>query len=247
MNLSDANAAARLLRNALQPRERPTPDSEYRNLLDRYKTDVAFAELVERIAEGLGLDVHAPSQLGLLISGRIESPFAITLENSGLAVRTPTEQRLQDRRCFGLVLLAIAAYVYPNGEALLDPSSLPVRPFEIERFLEQRISRLVELDSDPDQPEGQLREAATTWKDLPEFLSTEKQRLARDCHRWYVNKTLEFLKDQNRARREPTLDNTDVRGGEAYILNDRFRIGLSDVSEGLITEMSTATDDTGAA
>lgn len=193
MNLSDATAASRLLRNALNPKDRPTPDSEYRELLDRYKTDTAFAELVERIAEGLGLDVHPPSTLGLLVSGRIESPFAITLENSGLPVRTPTEQRLQDRRCFGLVLLAIAAYAYPHGEALLDPASLPVRPIEIERFLEQRISRLTELDSDPDQPEGQLREAAATWKDLPAYLPTDKQRIARDCHRWYVNKTLDFL------------------------------------------------------
>lgn len=248
MNLSDATAASRLLRNALNPKDRPTPDSEYRELLDRYKTDTAFAELVERIAEGLGLDVHPPSPLGLLVSGRIESPFAITLENSGLPVRTPTEQRLQDRRCFGLVLLAIATYAYPHGEALLDPASLPVRPIEIERFLEQRISRLTELDSDPDQPEGQLREAAATWRDLPAYLPTDKQRIARDCHRWYVNKTLDFLVSQNRARREPTLDNTDAQGGgEAYILNDRFRIGLSDVSEGLITEMSTAETEDGAA
>lgn len=244
MNLSDATAAARLIRNALAPKERPTPESEYRELLDRYKTDVAFAELVERVADGLGLDVHAPSPLGLLVSGRIESPFAITLDNSGLPVRSPTDQRLQDRRCFGLVLLAIVAYAYPNGEALIDPTSLPIRPPEIERFLEQRISRLTDLDVESDYPEGQLSAAAATWKDLPAMLVTDKKRVARDSHRWYVNKTLEFLVEQNRARREPTLD---TETGEAYILNDRFRIGLTDVSESLIHEMSAAgADEPGA-
>jgi len=244
VNLSDASAAARLIRNALAPKERPTPESEYRELLDRYKTDVAFAELVERVADGLGLDVHATSPLGLLVSGRIESPFAITLDNSGLPVRSPTDQRLQDRRCFGLVLLSIVAYAYPNGEALIDPTSLPIRPPEIERFLEQRISRLTELDVESDYPEGQLSAAAATWNDLPAMLVTDKKRVARDCHRWYVNKTLEFLVEQNRARREPTLD---TETGEAYILNDRFRIGLTDVSESLIYEMSAAgADEPGA-
>jgi hypothetical protein len=244
MNPSEITAASRLIRYALIPKERPTPDSEYRELLDRYRTDIAFAELVERIAEGLGLDVHdRTSRLGLLISGRIDSPFAVTLENSGLPLRTPTDQRLQDRRCFGLVLLAIVAYAYPNGEALLEATSLPVRPLEVERFLEQRVSRLAQLDSDPDYPEGQLSAAATTWLDLPAMRVTDKNRIARECHRWYVIKTLEFLVTQNRARREETLDS---EAGEAYVLNDRFGIGLADVSEGLIEEMSApASEDHG--
>ena len=53
MNHSDISSAARLLRHALSPKDRPTPASQYRELLDRYHTDVTFAETVERIAEGL--------------------------------------------------------------------------------------------------------------------------------------------------------------------------------------------------
>ena len=52
MNHSDISSAARLLRHALSPKDRPTPASQYRELLDRYHTDVTFAETVERIAEG---------------------------------------------------------------------------------------------------------------------------------------------------------------------------------------------------
>jgi hypothetical protein len=54
MNHADISSAARLLRHALSPKDRPTPASQYRELLDRYQTDVNFAEIVERIAEGLG-------------------------------------------------------------------------------------------------------------------------------------------------------------------------------------------------
>ena len=71
----------------------------------------------------------------------------------------------------------------------------------------------------------------------PSYCVTDTGRVARDCHRWYINSTLGFLVEQGRARREPALDDET---GEAYVLNDRFRIGLADVSEALIAEMSSA-------
>jgi hypothetical protein len=240
MNHGDISSAARLLRHALTPKDRPTPASQYRELLDRYQTDVNFAEIVERIAEGLGVDVHQTSQLGLLVSGHIDSPFGVTIDNCGLALRKSGDQRLQDRRCFGLVLLAIITYAYPNGEALIDPANRPLRAVDIERFLEQRIKRLLGLDADLGEPEGQLSEATATWTDLPELRVTDTGRVARDCHRWYIDSTLTFLVEQGRARRESALDDET---GEAYVLNDRFRIGLADVTEGLIAEMSVTAAD----
>lgn len=240
MNHADIAAAARLLRHALTPKERPTPASQYRELLDRYQTDVAFAEIVERIAEGLGLDVHQPSQLGLLISGHIDSPFGVTLDNCGLPLRHTGDGRLQDRRCFGLVLIALITHAYPNGEALIDPTNRPVRAAEVERFLERRITQLAGLEGEIGEPEAQLSAAARTWQDLPSILRTETGRLGKYCRRWYVETTLSFLADQGRARREPTLDDET---GEAYLLNDRFRIGLADVTESLIAEMSTPPAD----
>lgn len=241
MNHADVSAAARLIRHALAPRERPTPGSQYRDLLDRFQGDLSFAELVERVAEGLGLEVHQVSpQLGLLVSGQADSPFAVTLDNCGLPVRKSGDHRLQDRRCFGLVLLAVITYAYPNGQTLVDPANRPVRAVDIERFLEQRIKGLIGLDADAGDAEGQLGEAARTWHDLPQILLTDGGRVGRECHRWYVNATLTFLAAQGRARREPTLDDAS---GEAFVLNDRFRIGLAEVAESLIAEMSVAAID----
>jgi hypothetical protein len=234
---SDISDAARLLRHALTPKERPQPGSPYRQLLDRYQTDVAFAEMTDRIADGLGLDVHQVSHLGLLISGRAEGPFAVTLDNCGLPIRK-SESRLQDRRCFALVLLAVAAHAYPNGQALVDTVTPPVRAADVERFLDRRIEALAALDDELDgldDQESQLGKAARTWQDLPEVLPGERGRLKRDCRRWYVDTTLTFLVDQGRAHREPEL--SDERG-DAYVLNDRFRTGLADVAAALITEMS---------
>lgn len=230
MNLIDVSDAARLLRYALMPKERPTPESQYRVLLDRYRTDTEFAELVSRVAEGLGLDVRLPTQLGLLVAGRAEGPFAVTLENSGLPLRSGPN-RLQDRRCFGLVLLAAAAYAYPNGESLVDTVNPTVRPLELERFLAVHISSIVEATDDTDDElDGQLGAAARIWQDLPVVLPAERGGLKRDCQRHYVERTFEFLVAAGRARREPTLD--DDRG-KAYALNDRFRIGIVETTESL--------------
>jgi hypothetical protein len=52
MNRIDTTAAARLLRYAATPTARPTSGSDYRMLLDRYRTDTEFADGVVAIAEG---------------------------------------------------------------------------------------------------------------------------------------------------------------------------------------------------
>jgi hypothetical protein len=233
VNLTDVTSAAFLLRCALGPKERPTADSRYRALLDRYRTDTEFAEIVARIADGLGLDLRMPSQLGLIMAGHAESPFAVTLDNCGLPIRTGPK-RLQDRRCFGLVLVALAAYAYPNGESLIDPTNPTVRASELERFLDRQIAVIQELTEQPnDELDGQLGAAAREWLDMPSVLPAERGGLRRDCRRDYVQKTLEFLVTQGRARREPTLDDEH---GRAYALNDRFRIGMAEMVESVVFE-----------
>lgn len=233
MNLTDVTSAARLLRYAITPKERPTADGQYRLLLDRYRTDTAFAEVVSRVADGLGLDVRQPTPLGLLVSGRADGPFAVTLDNSGLPIRSG-QNRLQDRRCFGLVMVALAAYAYPNGESLVDTANPTVRPLELHRFLGRHVAEAAEAAAGSgDDLDAQLGFAARAWLDLPEVLPAERGGYRRDCQRDYVLKTLEFLVAQGRARREPALD--DDRG-KAYTLNDRFRIGLAETTESLMFE-----------
>ncbi|HMC39020.1 MAG TPA: hypothetical protein VKI19_05105, partial [Acidimicrobiales bacterium] len=119
---ADAAKASRLVAYALNAKERPRPDSEYRALLARYQTDQAFADLVETIAENMTLHVRAATPLGLVVAGDPDGPFAVTLDNSGLPIRPDRAARRTDRLCFALVLVALAAYAYPNGENLIDTS-----------------------------------------------------------------------------------------------------------------------------
>ena len=244
MNRLDVAAAGRLLRHAVNPSARPTSGSDYRLLLDRYRTDTEFAEGVVAIAEGLGLRVHATSPLGLIVTGDSDGPFRVTLDNCGLPLRTsPAGTRLQDRLMFGLVLVGVAAYAYPNGEALTDPVTPTVRAAELNRFITRRATGLARLaDADGiDEVDVQLGEAARRWLDLPEVLPSDRGGYKRDCQRRYIADLLNWLVHAGRARREPSVG--DDERGLAYALNDRFRIGLAETAESLAYRILTRQEE----
>jgi hypothetical protein len=243
MNRTDTTAAARLLRYAATPSARPTPDSDYRVLLDRYRTDTEFAEGVAAVADGLGLLVHAASPLGLIVTGDRDGPFRVTLDNCGLPLRSsPAGARLQDRLLFGLVLVGIAAYAYPHGEALTETTTPTVRAADLNRFLTRKAESLAALTNAEgvDEPDAQLGEAARRWLQLPEVLPSERGGNRRDCQRRYITDVLSWLVDVGRARRERSL--ADERG-DAYTLNDRFRIGIAETAETLAFSILARRDD----
>lgn len=237
MNRLEMTAAARLLRYAVTVSLRPTAGSDYRALLDRYRTDVEFAEAVVAVAEGLGLDVRAATPLGLIVTGDGDSPFRITLDNSGLPLRaSPAAARLQDRLVSGLVLVAVAAYAYPTGESLTETTTPTVRPAELNRFITRKAEALRGLAGAErvDEIDSQLGEAARMWLELPEILPAERGGLRKECQRRYVNDILNWLVDAGRARRESAM--SDERG-QAYTLNDRFRIGIAETADTLAFEI----------
>jgi hypothetical protein len=224
-------SAARLLRYAATTSVRPTAGSDYRALLDRYRTDTEFAEAVIAVAEGFGLFVHAAIPLGLVVTGDSDGPFRVTLDNCGLPIRSGPA-RLQDRLLFGLVLVGIAAFAYPTGEALTETTTPTVRAADLNRFLTRHATDLTALaDAERvDSVDAQLGDAARRWLELPEVLPAERGGNRRDCQRRYVTDMLTWLVDAGRARRETA---TSDERGDAYTLNDRFRIGIAETAETL--------------
>lgn len=238
--IADVRSAGQLLGFALDAAQRPKEGSTYRDLLDRYRTDKTWADIVDAAAEGLGLYVRGTTQLGLLLAGDPDGPFAVTVENSGLRVRS--NQSVKDRRLYGLVITALAALAYPNGEALTDSAVVTVRAPELEGFLTRRINAVLERrDETGDQLDVQLVEAAAEWLVLPEVLPGEGGRMRQGCRRSYAERVLEWLVEQHRARREASL--SDARGN-AYTLNDRFRIGIAELAETAVFQvLATAPGD----
>jgi hypothetical protein len=58
-DLTPVLAASELIAFGLARAHRPVDGSEYRTLLDRYRTDLRFKDTVDTIAQGLGLTVLA--------------------------------------------------------------------------------------------------------------------------------------------------------------------------------------------
>jgi hypothetical protein len=125
--------ASLLVGYALSPKNRPSAIAEYAELIREYRTIAGVREAASKIAAGLKLE---------LIDEGAEIHGLIARVNPG-SLFTPTLQdfrgsrSVEERIGYGLLFFVIAAYVYPNREALAeDASSLGPRI---------RVSELVEF------------------------------------------------------------------------------------------------------
>src|ERR1019366_9989188 len=124
-NENDLYAAGRLIHWALRPTERPTAQSEYRELLARYLENLQFRDIVWAIASGLGLYIINASSLGIVLApleGSIFMPKASDYRPSGSA-----EERLLD----GLIHIAIIATIYPRAQDLEEDTVIARLPITI--------------------------------------------------------------------------------------------------------------------
>ncbi len=215
MTLDDARSANELLACALDPSLRPGARDRYRSLLDRFRSDPAFTELVENLLAPLGLRVLAADLLhGLVLDAVQGSPFAPTLDGlrASLVKRSTTEERL----LYGLILAAIAAWCYAHPSAFEEPRLRHVRATEVERKLRELCERL--KDSSRARPDNAM-EFDPVWS-LYEARKSHKVgprgELTRDCTLGMIRHALLWLADQHFMLKDAT--DTDL-----FRATDRFR------------------------
>ncbi|OLT11328.1 hypothetical protein BJF78_26925 [Pseudonocardia sp. CNS-139] len=209
-DLTDVRAAAELITFGLARRARPVEGSDYRALLDRYRTELRFKDVVDTMAEGLGLEVLGTPRAGIVLVPEPGGPFATRMSDL-----RPMDQ--DERLVFGLVLVGIAAYAYPNEVDFDDPETKLVDVLRIDEFLRAAIAALPPPDLD-----GRARAAADVYADLPSFVPTQTGRRARGCTLRAVEEVCGWLVEQGAAREAPTL------GPDTYHLTDRFRLLVAD-------------------
>jgi hypothetical protein len=209
-DLTDVRAAAELITFGLARRARPVEGSEYRTLLDRYRTELRFKDVVDTMAEGLGLEVLGTPRAGIVLAPDPGGPFATRLGD----LRAMTED---ERLVFGLVLIGIAAYAYPNDVDFDDPETKLIDIPRIDEFLRAAIAA-ADLPADDDR----ARTAAEVYADLPSFVPTQTGRRARGCTLRAVEEVCGWLVGQGAAREAPTL------GPDTFHLTDRFRLLVGD-------------------
>ncbi|SHJ90523.1 hypothetical protein SAMN05443637_10116 [Pseudonocardia thermophila] len=209
-DLTDVRAAAELLQFGLSRRVRPVEGSEYRKLLDRYRDELRFKDVVDTMAEGLGLEVLGTPRAGIVLAPEPGGPFATRLGD----LRAMDQH---EKLIFGLVLVGIAAYAYPNDVDFDDPETRLVEVTAIEEFLRTAVAK-----ADLSEAEERARAAAELYADLPALVLTSTGRRARGCTLRAIEEVLAWLVSQGAAREATSL------GPDTFHLTDHFRLLVAD-------------------
>lgn len=150
--MSNQIKVGRLIGFGLQPKLNAARDEEYRELLALYRDDVDFRRAVNDTAEGQGLVVLGGDDQALILGARASSPFAARLEEYGGALRSGARQS-EERLVHGLIQLALAAYVFPDAQALeQDGRVVRVSALQLDSYLRDLCGLLGQERRDEDPP-----------------------------------------------------------------------------------------------
>ena len=219
---ADAGAASQLIGYGLQPRLRPASAPAYARLVERYRGDVAFRELVDHVADGLGLVVlDVAGATGVTLAATEGSAFELRLADYRANLST------DDRLLHGLIHVGIAAYGYPTSASLTDDDVRQASVADVEAFIRAGCLALAERaggadDPSPDQPETE--QAWRLYLRRQSARETADGRVGVSTTTGMVKYAFERLVSAGMATRV-----SDAEGG-TYRLLGRYRIGVRELA-----------------
>ncbi|MDR6585646.1 hypothetical protein [Herbaspirillum frisingense] len=120
--------ATRLLYKAMNLTGSPSTDSEYRDLLHKFRADLTFSLAVQEAAIGLELHILDVSERGLIVApSSKESRFSLRMAD--LRGQFNAEQKV----ALAMAHLAISAVFFPTTDRLDDDAKAPL-PATLARF-----------------------------------------------------------------------------------------------------------------
>jgi hypothetical protein len=196
VSLEDVRGAAELVAFGLRSGARPTDGNPYGQLLERYRTNAGFRDIVDTLASGLGLTVlGAPGRTGLVLSTQPGSVFAVRMADLRSTAMTPDEKLVA-----GLVLLGVAAYAFPRDVDLDTTEVKTVEVAAMDRFIREAVVRVRTIEGDEDSVDGQARKAAEIYERMAPF--KPKDRLpgpAKGCTQYAIAEVLGWLVERGAA------------------------------------------------
>jgi hypothetical protein len=227
LTANDHDDLGTLLRYALQPTQRPGQNPEYKRVLARYRSEGEFKTATDAVLHGLGARALADGDFGLVLGVDSESPFAFRMSDMTLAnSANPREGRLLS----GLILVAIAAYIYPNPHDLDDTLTRRLDAIDFEAWLRAACERLKTKDGSGEViPEQGLDDAWRVYLAMPATMVGDRGRgsgrLSPACTAYWVRRVAAWLVDQGMAKDATTDTNREV-----WTLTERFRVHVRDMA-----------------
>ncbi|MFI0798387.1 hypothetical protein [Amycolatopsis lurida] len=187
----------------MRPKQLPSRDVVYGDLVRRYGEDRAFKQLTHAVAAGLGLMVlEVNLQAGAVLAATDESVFEIKMDSYARQSKI-RERRETEKVLHGLVHLATAALGYPRPDDLANDTyigrvsveQVDAMVREACRILDERAAE-AEANNDPLADAPELEQAWRAYARRPATAATKDGRLASDTTRGMVARALRFLADQ---------------------------------------------------
>jgi hypothetical protein len=225
---ADAADAARLVSFGLQPRLAPSRDTEYTELLRRYREDPAFARVTDAVATGLGLVVLEVSpRAGMAVTAAEDSVFAVRMGDYARRAQADSA----DRFLHGLAHLAVAALAFPRPEDLADDGYIGrVTVNGVDAFVRQACRRLEEgaeetgENTDPASDAPGLEAAWRVYARRSATGATKDARRLAGSTTGIVGKAVAFLAESG------FLQRTGDDAGGTYRTTARYQLQVRDMA-----------------
>jgi hypothetical protein len=218
-------AAGQLIQFGLRPRLFPGQDREYRDLLTRYRMEQEFQQVVDAVADGLGLGVAAATELGLFLAAQPGSVFAYTL--GSFRRDRGTSASVEDRLLHGLGMVAIVAYYYPNGRDLEYERHPPAAARDVDRFLRAACEELSRTAGDDDvrADQSEFEQAWHLYLRQKEAVETPDGRRAQRGTLAVLDRCFQILESQGLVRK--ARESTD---NPPFVPMERLRLMVGTVA-----------------
>ncbi|MCU1491635.1 MAG: rane protein [Acidimicrobiaceae bacterium] len=253
ISVGDVVDGARLLALGLRPKQIPSRDLVYAELVKRATEDDAFRDLTEAIAEGLGLIVLAISpRTGVVLGPTDDSVFEQKFDDYARRA-TFGERRDLERVLHGVAHLAIAALGFPRPDDLANETYVGrVSVEQVDTVVREACTMLAaraaeaEEAGDPLEDAPELERVWRVYSRRPEATRTKDGRLAPSTTRGVIGKALRFLVEQGFL-----VKMSDADGG-TYRTTPRFQVQVRELAaerafaELLALQVITVTDPSGS-
>lgn len=228
--VADAGDAARFVALGMRPRLLPARDMVYAEFVRRYLEDETFADLVNAVADGLGLVILAcGKQTGLVLAATGESLFEVKMDH--YARRTVLQDRAGEKVLHGLIHLAVAAVAYPRPADLADDSYVGrVSVEQVDAVVREACRQLEEKTAageeglDPAEDAPELEKTWRIYARRPPAAATKDGRLAPNATRSMITKAMRFLVEQG------FLTQVGSEGGGTYRTTPRYQVQVRELA-----------------
>ena len=251
--LEQVTEAARMISFGLRPKLIPSRDLSYAELVKRFCEDAAFRELVEAVAEGLGMTVLGVSpRTGIVLGPVADSVFEQKFDDYARRAILG-DRREQERVLHGLVHIAIAALAFPRPDDLaadtyigrVSASQVDGVVREAGKMLSAKAAAAEEA-GDPLEEAPELERVWRVYLRRPETALTKDGRVSPATTQGIIAKALRFLLDQGFLAKVNDDDGGTYRTTPRYQVQVRELAAEQAFTELLALNVITVTDPGGS-